>query len=248
MSREVATVEQKANPLAGAAQGVLRDAPDPPLEEQAGRGALPGRRAARILHVAIGQEAVAVGVCGALEEGDAHRVDPPRAMATLAKGTHPNGFHGGVSTARSRAAPTVTAARCTSTTSSAGTSAPTPSSAAACPPSPAPASPSRCAASRGSPSPSSATAPRTSAPSRGARPRPALADAVHLRLREQSPRGVDAGRAAAPDQISRERAKAFGMTAMTVDGQDVEAAYAIARARPRGVQGVLSSSSPRRTA
>src|SRR6266481_7525651 len=55
------------------------------VEEQFRAGELPG-----FLHVAIGQEAVAVGVCQAMEEGDVfastHRADGH----TLARGTHPN--------------------------------------------------------------------------------------------------------------------------------------------------------------
>src|SRR5579884_3879456 len=55
------------------------------VEERFRAGELPG-----FLHVAIGQEACAVGVCRALEDGDViastHRAHGP----TLAKGTHPN--------------------------------------------------------------------------------------------------------------------------------------------------------------
>src|SRR4051794_41402117 len=54
-------------------------------EERFRAGELPG-----FLHVAIGQEACAVGVCRALEDGDViastHRANGP----TLAKGTTPN--------------------------------------------------------------------------------------------------------------------------------------------------------------
>src|ERR687894_1985072 len=55
------------------------------VEERFRAGELPG-----FLHVAIGQEACAVGVCRALEEGDViastHRAHGP----TLATGPHPN--------------------------------------------------------------------------------------------------------------------------------------------------------------
>ena len=55
------------------------------VEERFRAGELPG-----FLHVAIGQEAVAVGVCGALEEGDVIASTHRAHGHTLAKGTHPN--------------------------------------------------------------------------------------------------------------------------------------------------------------
>jgi acetoin:2,6-dichlorophenolindophenol oxidoreductase subunit alpha len=55
------------------------------VEEQFRAGELPG-----FLHVAIGQEAVAVGVCRALEEGDVIASTHRAHGHTLAKGTHPN--------------------------------------------------------------------------------------------------------------------------------------------------------------
>src|SRR2546429_8937781 len=55
------------------------------VEERFRAGDLPG-----FLHVAIGQEAVAVGVCRALEEGDVIASTHRAHGHTLAKGTHPN--------------------------------------------------------------------------------------------------------------------------------------------------------------
>jgi acetoin:2,6-dichlorophenolindophenol oxidoreductase subunit alpha len=55
------------------------------VEERFRAGELPG-----FLHVAIGQEAVAVGVCKALEEGDVFASTHRAHGHTLARGTHPN--------------------------------------------------------------------------------------------------------------------------------------------------------------
>jgi pyruvate dehydrogenase E1 component alpha subunit len=55
------------------------------VEERFRAGELPG-----FLHVAIGQEAVAVGVCRALEEGDVIASTHRAHGHTIAKGTHPN--------------------------------------------------------------------------------------------------------------------------------------------------------------
>jgi acetoin:2,6-dichlorophenolindophenol oxidoreductase subunit alpha len=55
------------------------------VEERFRAGELPG-----FLHVAIGQEAVAVGVCRALEEGDVIASTHRAHGHTLAMGTHPN--------------------------------------------------------------------------------------------------------------------------------------------------------------
>ena len=55
------------------------------VEERFRAGELPG-----FLHVAIGQEAVAVGVCHALEENDVIASTHRAHGHTLAKGTHPN--------------------------------------------------------------------------------------------------------------------------------------------------------------
>jgi pyruvate dehydrogenase E1 component alpha subunit len=55
------------------------------VEERFRAGELPG-----FLHVAIGQEAVAVGVCNALEEGDVFASTHRAHGHTLARGTHPN--------------------------------------------------------------------------------------------------------------------------------------------------------------
>ena len=55
------------------------------VEERFRAGELPG-----FLHVAIGQEAVAVGVCRALDDGDIIASTHRAHGHTLAKGTHPN--------------------------------------------------------------------------------------------------------------------------------------------------------------
>jgi TPP-dependent pyruvate/acetoin dehydrogenase alpha subunit len=55
------------------------------VEERFRAGELPG-----LLHVAIGQEAVAVGVCRALEDGDVIASTHRAHGHTIAKGTHPN--------------------------------------------------------------------------------------------------------------------------------------------------------------
>src|SRR2546430_10732955 len=55
------------------------------VEERFRAGDLPG-----FLHVAIGQEGVAVGVCRALEEGDVIASTHRAHGHTIAKGTHPN--------------------------------------------------------------------------------------------------------------------------------------------------------------
>ena len=55
------------------------------VEERFRAGELPG-----FLHVAIGQEAVAVGACSALEDGDVFASTHRAHGHTLARGTHPN--------------------------------------------------------------------------------------------------------------------------------------------------------------
>jgi len=55
------------------------------VEERFRAGELPG-----FLHVAIGQEAVAVGVCQAMEDGDTFASTHRAHGHTLARGTHPN--------------------------------------------------------------------------------------------------------------------------------------------------------------
>jgi pyruvate dehydrogenase E1 component alpha subunit len=55
------------------------------VEERFRAGELPG-----FLHVAIGQEAVAVGVARAMEEGDIFASTHRAHAHTLARGTHPN--------------------------------------------------------------------------------------------------------------------------------------------------------------
>jgi pyruvate dehydrogenase E1 component alpha subunit len=55
------------------------------VEERFRAGELPG-----FLHVAIGQEAIAVGVCQAMDEGDVFASTHRAHGHTLARGTHPN--------------------------------------------------------------------------------------------------------------------------------------------------------------
>src|SRR5215212_9228107 len=55
------------------------------VEERFRAGELPG-----FLHVAIGQEAVAVGVCQAMDDGDVFASTHRAHWHTLARGTHPN--------------------------------------------------------------------------------------------------------------------------------------------------------------
>src|SRR5436309_9661577 len=55
------------------------------VEERLRAGELPG-----FLHVGIGQEAIAVGVCRALADGDVIASTHRAHGHTLAKGTHPN--------------------------------------------------------------------------------------------------------------------------------------------------------------
>ena len=59
------------------------------VEERFRAGELPG-----FLHVAIGQEAVAMGVCRALEDGRRHRLDAPRARAHDREGDASERGHG----------------------------------------------------------------------------------------------------------------------------------------------------------
>ena len=195
------------------------------VEERFRAGELPG-----FLHVAIGQEACAVGVCRALEDGDVIASTHRAHGHTLAKGTHPNelmaelygktegcshGYGGSMhlydvehgnmgANAVDRRRP---AAR-----------------------SPARRSRSSCAASRASRSRSSATARRTSARSTrrstwrssGRCPRCSCSRTTtgpSRRRRSQH----------SPIRDLSERAKAFGMKALKADGQDVEAVYKTAR-------------------
>ncbi|HEX2505634.1 MAG TPA: thiamine pyrophosphate-dependent enzyme [Gaiellaceae bacterium] len=87
----MATVEQKGHTLSPERlRDFLREMLlirrfEEKVEERFRAGELPG-----FLHVAIGQEAVAVGVCGALEDGDVIASTHRAHGHTLAKGTHPN--------------------------------------------------------------------------------------------------------------------------------------------------------------
>src|SRR5918999_2135464 len=91
VSREVATVEQKGQTLSPERlREFLREMLlirrfEEKVEERFRAGELPG-----FLHVAIGQEAVAVGVCRALEDGDVIASTHRAHGHTLARGTHPN--------------------------------------------------------------------------------------------------------------------------------------------------------------
>src|SRR5438270_4351019 len=92
------------------------------VEERFRAGELPG-----FLHVAIGQEAVAVGVCRALEERDV-MASTHRAHGTRSRAGRRRTRSWPSSTARWRAARTATAARWPSYTVGAGNSAATPGS------------------------------------------------------------------------------------------------------------------------
>jgi pyruvate dehydrogenase E1 component alpha subunit len=87
----VAKVEEKRSTLPkGDFKDVLREMLlirrfEEKVEERFRAGELPG-----FLHVAIGQEASAVGVCRALEDGDIIASTHRAHGHTLAKGTHPN--------------------------------------------------------------------------------------------------------------------------------------------------------------
>jgi len=86
----VAKVEQRASLAKSELGDVLREMLlirrfEEKVEERFRAGDLPG-----FLHVAIGQEACAVGVCRALEDGDVIASTHRAHGHTLAKGTHPN--------------------------------------------------------------------------------------------------------------------------------------------------------------
>jgi pyruvate dehydrogenase E1 component alpha subunit len=88
--RAVAKVEAKTSLAKSELRDVLREMLlirrfEEKVEERFRAGELPG-----FLHVAIGQEACAVGVCRALEEGDVIASTHRAHAHTLAKGTHPN--------------------------------------------------------------------------------------------------------------------------------------------------------------
>jgi acetoin:2,6-dichlorophenolindophenol oxidoreductase subunit alpha len=86
----VAKVEQKGSLSSEELRDFFRDILlirrfEEKVEERFRAGELPG-----FLHVAIGQEAVAVGVCRALEDGDVMASTHRAHGHTLARGTHPN--------------------------------------------------------------------------------------------------------------------------------------------------------------
>ncbi|HEU5243191.1 MAG TPA: thiamine pyrophosphate-dependent enzyme, partial [Gaiellaceae bacterium] len=86
----MAKVEQRASLAKSELGDVLREMLlirrfEEKVEERFRAGELPG-----FLHVAIGQEACAVGVCRALEDGDVIASTHRAHGHTLAKGTHPN--------------------------------------------------------------------------------------------------------------------------------------------------------------
>src|ERR671917_85985 len=94
MNPTVAKVEEEAVSSGGLSDERLRELLremllirrfEEKVEERFRAGELPG-----FLHVAIGQEAVAVGVCRALEDGDVIASTHRAHGHTLAKGTHPN--------------------------------------------------------------------------------------------------------------------------------------------------------------
>jgi TPP-dependent pyruvate/acetoin dehydrogenase alpha subunit len=86
----VAKVEEKGSLSSEELRDLFRDMLlirrfEEKVEERFRAGELPG-----FLHVAIGQEAVAVGVCRALEDGDVMASTHRAHGHTLARGTHPN--------------------------------------------------------------------------------------------------------------------------------------------------------------
>src|SRR6266513_1158212 len=86
----MAKVEQKNSLAKSELRDVLREMLlircfEEKVEERFRAGDLPG-----FLHVAIGQEACAVGVCRAIEDGDVISSTHRAHGHTLAKGTHPN--------------------------------------------------------------------------------------------------------------------------------------------------------------
>src|SRR5213593_4367307 len=86
----MAKVEQKGSLRKDELKDVLREMLlirrfEEKVEERFRAGELPG-----FLHVAIGQEAVAVGVCRALADGDVFASTHRAHGHTLARGTHPN--------------------------------------------------------------------------------------------------------------------------------------------------------------
>jgi TPP-dependent pyruvate/acetoin dehydrogenase alpha subunit len=86
----MAKVEKKAPVTEETLRGFLRGMLlirrfEEKVEERFRAGDLPG-----FLHVAIGQEAVAVGVCEAMDEGDVFASTHRAHGHTLARGTHPN--------------------------------------------------------------------------------------------------------------------------------------------------------------
>jgi acetoin:2,6-dichlorophenolindophenol oxidoreductase subunit alpha len=86
----VAKVEEKGSLSSEELRDLFRDMLlirrfEEKVEERFRAGELPG-----FLHVAIGQEAVAVGVCRALEDGDVMASTHRAHGHTLAQGTHPN--------------------------------------------------------------------------------------------------------------------------------------------------------------
>src|SRR5918997_2781252 len=94
MNLDMAKVERKPRAEGGLSEDRLRELLremllirrfEEMVEERFRAGELPG-----FLHVAIGQEAVAVGVCRALDEGDVIASTHRAHGHTLAKGTHPN--------------------------------------------------------------------------------------------------------------------------------------------------------------
>ena len=181
------------------------DAADPAVRGE-GRGALPRRRPlAGFLHVALGQEAIAVGVCRALEESDVIASTHRAHAHALAIGMHPNELmaelYGKVEGCSRRLrrldAPVRRRARADRRERRRRRRAPGDRRLAR--------SRSSSAASRASPSRSSATGATNIGTFHESLNLAQLwKRARGLRLREQRLRGVDAGLAAAPDRRSRE--------------------------------------------
>ena len=207
------------------------------VEERFRAGELPG-----FLHVAIGQEAVAVGVCQALDDGDVFASTHRAHGHTLARGTHPNavmaelygklegcshGYGGsmhlydvergnlGANAVVGGGLPAITGAALAFKLRN------------------EPRVARRVLRRRGD---EHRHVPRV------AQPRAALEGPGGLRLREQPLGRVDARRASSsPIEDLSKRAVAFGMHSITVDGQDVEAVHA---PRPRALKHARDGKGP----
>ena len=194
------------------------------VEERFRAGELPG-----FLHVAIGQEAVAVGVCQAMEDGDVFASTHRAHGHTLARGTHPNevmaelyGKIEGCSHGYGGSMHLYDVER-----GNLGANAVV---GGGLPGSPAPRSRSRCGESRASRSRSSATASTNIGMFHEALNLASLwkVPAVFVLENNHWAESTPASQQI-PIQDLEKRAVAFGMHSMKVDGQDVEAVHKAAK-------------------